>query len=310
VLTVRTWTEGELLGLITSGQEENIQLDFKKTIDTTDKAKTELSKDVSAFANTIGGHIIIGMDEDGQATHKAAAITPLDPGAVSKEWLEQVINSRIHPRLSVRIHPVDLLSTALGKVAYVLEIPESGTAHQASDHRYYRRYNFQSVPMEDYEVRQAMNRASRPAYSAWFRPWVMNQGPAGGRALASLRVTVVNVSELTPSQASAVLYLPAHEFALAGEDWAFTDIEGRRYMRREGSLDALPTPGRQTSIDFAQVNFAKQDLPAASVPIHLKVFDDHGLALHEVYELSLSLPSLTHTVVRSDSDRKPANVAP
>ncbi len=135
-------------------------------------------------------------------------------------------------------------------------------------------------------------------------------GSAGGRALAGLRVTVVNVSELTPSQASAVLYLPAHEFALAGEDWAFTDIEGRGYMRREGSLDALPTPGGQASIDFAQVNFAKQDLPAASVPIHLKVFDDHGLALHEVYELSLSLPSLTHTVVRSDSDRKPANVAP
>lgn len=308
MLTVRTWTEGELQGLIASGQEENIQLDFKRTIGTNDGAKTELSKDVSAFANTIGGHIIIGVDEGVDPPHKASAITPLDPRAASKEWLEQVINSRIQPRLSVKIHPVDLLSTAPGNVAYVLEIPEGSTAHQAYDHRYYRRYNFQSVPMEDYEVRQAMNRASRPAYSAWFQPWVMNRGPAGGRALAGLRVTVVNVSELTPSQASAVLYLPAYELALAGDDWAFTDIEGKRYMRREGSLDALPTPGRPALIDFAQVEFGKQNLPAASVPIHLRVFDDHGLALHEAYELSL--PSLTHTVVRSDSDRKPANAAP
>ena len=96
MLTVRAWTEGELLGLITSGQEENIQLDFKRTIDTTDKAKTELSKDVSAFANTIGGHIIIGMDEDGKATHKAAAITPLDQDSI-KNGSKKSFDSRIPP---------------------------------------------------------------------------------------------------------------------------------------------------------------------------------------------------------------------
>ena len=84
MLTVRTWTEGELQGLITSGQEENIQLDFKKTIDTTDKAKKDLSKDVSSFANTIGGHIIIGMDEDDQATPQGRCDCALRPGSSLK----------------------------------------------------------------------------------------------------------------------------------------------------------------------------------------------------------------------------------
>jgi len=31
--------------------------------------------------------------------------------------------------------------------------------HQAYDHRYYKRYNFQSIPMEDYEVRDLMRRS-------------------------------------------------------------------------------------------------------------------------------------------------------
>ena len=40
----------------------------------------------------------------------------------------------------------------------VVEIPKSLTAHQARDLRYYRRYNFESVAMVDYEIRDVMNR--------------------------------------------------------------------------------------------------------------------------------------------------------
>ena len=47
-------------------------------------------------------------------------------------------------------------------VVYVINIPKSNTAHQASDKRYYRRYNFESVAMEDYEIKDIINRLSSP----------------------------------------------------------------------------------------------------------------------------------------------------
>ena len=38
-------------------------------------------------------------------------------------------------------------------VIYVVDIPQSNIAHQAFDKRYYKRFNFISTPMEDYEIR-------------------------------------------------------------------------------------------------------------------------------------------------------------
>jgi hypothetical protein len=45
---------------------------------------------------------------------------------------------------------------------YVIKIPEGNqTPHMASDNRYYRRYNFESPPMEEYEVRNLYNRLQK-----------------------------------------------------------------------------------------------------------------------------------------------------
>jgi hypothetical protein len=41
-------------------------------------------------------------------------------------------------------------------------IPKSTTAHQASDKKYYKRYNFESVAMVDYEIKDIINRQSNP----------------------------------------------------------------------------------------------------------------------------------------------------
>jgi hypothetical protein len=61
----------------------------------------------------------------------------------------------------VIIHPVDLTS-APNHVAYVVEVPQSSGAHQALDKRYYKRYNFESVPMDHHEIVDVMNRSSKP----------------------------------------------------------------------------------------------------------------------------------------------------
>jgi hypothetical protein len=160
----RPWTEADLMALIATGEKESLTLDYKASasLDRTDKRKSELSKDVSAFPNSAGGVLIYGVLENG---HVPVEIDDgLDPHAISKEWIEQVINSRIQRRIQgIRIDQVELTSHKPGRVAYVVTIPQSTFApHQADDKRFYKRFNFESVPMEEYEVRDVSGRRDTP----------------------------------------------------------------------------------------------------------------------------------------------------
>jgi len=210
--------------------------------------KKELSKDVSAFANTIGGTIVYGIEEDPTSPHKAVKLSLVDPRSVSKEWLEQVINSKIQPRISgIRIHSVDLSKSAPGSVVYVVTVPEGATAHQASDQRYYKRFNFESVPMYDFEIRQILNRVSRPSYRAWLK---VEPTSVAQNIRVVFRAVVVNSSEVTGHDPNAILYLPVKEFGLAGEEWDFTSIMEIKYRRFVGTTGQLWYPGRPNDVRF------------------------------------------------------------
>ncbi len=165
------WREEDLLNLISAGEKESITLDYKAcgSLQNTDGKKNELSKDVSAFANSAGGTIVYGVSENGHVP------TGLDsgfhPNEISKEWIEQVLNSRIQRRISgIRINQIELSTTRPGRVAYAVHIPQSLDApHQAADKRFYKRFNFESVPMEEYEVRDVSRRQSSPDLSLRFQ---------------------------------------------------------------------------------------------------------------------------------------------
>ena len=154
--------EAELNQLIVDGVEEDVHLDYKASdaIAKTDGKRNEIAKDVSAFANSDGGIIIYGISEHNDPTkqHLPESINAVDRTLFSKEWLEQVINSKVRPRISeIIIKPIDIPAVNNG-VVYVVQIPKSHTPHQAADKRYYKRFNFESVPMEDYEINDIRNR--------------------------------------------------------------------------------------------------------------------------------------------------------
>jgi hypothetical protein len=165
------WTETDLLRLITDAVPESIELDYKQSaaLDKSEGKKREISKDVSALANSAGGIILYGMVENGHVPTRLDSGS--DPNVISKEWLEQVINSNIQRRIDgVRINPIPLTHSA-GQVAYVVSVPQSMSApHMAADKRYYKRFNFESVPMEDYEVRDVSRRSEAPDLEITFRP--------------------------------------------------------------------------------------------------------------------------------------------
>ncbi len=165
-------TELQLQDLINQQVEENIHLDYKASgsLSKSDGKKKEITKDVSAFANSDGGTIIYGIKEfdDAEKRHLPESISPVIRQDYSKEWLEQVINSGIQPKIQgVTITPIPIENSA-EKVVYIVNIPKSSTSHQASDFRYYKRYNFESIPMHDYEVRDVMNRDKFPVIDLAF----------------------------------------------------------------------------------------------------------------------------------------------
>lgn len=161
----RNWSEAKLQNFITSEIEESLTLEYKaaEALDRADQKKKEITKDVSAMANSAGGIIVYGIAENSREDkrHLPEKITPVDRTKFPREWVEQIIQA-IRPRIDgILIHSVNL-SSGENDVAYIVEIPPGNTAHQASDHRYYKRFNFQAVPMEDYEIRDVMFREQTP----------------------------------------------------------------------------------------------------------------------------------------------------
>jgi len=138
--------------------EESIHIEFKSAgaLSKKDGQKKEVSKDVSAFANSDGGIIIYGIEEK---NHKAHNLSFIDGNEFTKEWLEQIISSTVNRNIpDLKIFPIRN-NGIISNTIYVVQIPSSIDApHMSRDKKYYKRFNFESVPMEEYEVRQLYGR--------------------------------------------------------------------------------------------------------------------------------------------------------
>src|ERR1700737_1851769 len=161
------WNLERIEQLIRDNVEESLSLEYKGAgaLGKSDTKKAEIVRDISAFANSSGGVLIYGVAEFQQREnrHRPEKIDPVNREEYSKEWIEQIIQS-IQPRIDgIVIEPVNIDNAS---VCYVVTIPQSHTAHQARDHVYYRRHNFNVLPMEDYELRDVMNRRKRPKVRA------------------------------------------------------------------------------------------------------------------------------------------------
>lgn len=166
------WNQDKVQEYIDDKIQENLTLDYKAAdaLQKKDDKKKEITKDVSAMANSAGGIIIYGVREykDKDLSFFPESIDPISQSQITKEWLQQVINT-IRPKIDgIVITPIQI-DRKSDLVVYVVEVPQSTTAHQATDYRYYKRYNSISSPMEDYEIRDIMGRQKFPTFDVFFK---------------------------------------------------------------------------------------------------------------------------------------------
>jgi hypothetical protein len=156
-------SRADLQRLVDEGLEESLTLDYKdsRALTRDGKGPDEMCKDVSALANSAGGQLIYGIQEDKKRGKPKAMDAGVEDPKVTREWIEQVLTSRVQPRMiGVRIDRIEL---SPDKYAYVVTVPPTNIGpHQAPDKKYYRRFDLQSVPMEDYEIRDVQKRTTTP----------------------------------------------------------------------------------------------------------------------------------------------------
>lgn len=295
----KAWELDDLHELISTHAEESSTLEFKRgqvleDLDNqqlADRRKEEISKDVSAFANRMGGVIVYGMEEDNDEPHPAKDFSPVNPTKCSKERLEQIIASRIKPPIpNLVIRSIHVRSDAC---VYVVTIPSSHTAHQASDKRYYRRANFSNQMMDDDEIRQTMNRRTKPTYRAQLAINVK-----GEKRDLWISVSVQNTSVMIGNDISAVLLLPSE---LGVETPAGTEVIDRNtFVRR---LNAFRTtvppqlrPFESLELRFENVGSIPSEPPSWTVPLFVRVYDQFGQAHEAEFVMSLREESLAKII--------------
>ena len=114
--------EKDIQELVDAQVPEGLRLDFKvKNYGKSDLEKRELLKDVSALANSHGGHLIIGVEEsEGVATNVIGVDVDTDAEILR---MEQILRNAIEPPIpGIRIRSIPL---ATERKALLLRIPRS-----------------------------------------------------------------------------------------------------------------------------------------------------------------------------------------
>ena len=109
----------ELLEMIEEG--ENIQCEFKRHFTTPDK----IAREMIAFANTKGGYIIFGVDDDRE-------VVGVDSEKAESEMIKDAADNYCEPPLKYSIDFIELY----GKEVVVVSIPESDNKpHRIQDYQ-------------------------------------------------------------------------------------------------------------------------------------------------------------------------------
>lgn len=152
---MRLETEKDLRKFISNKIPEGRDLDYKREPWPKDQNE-EIAKDISAFANSKGGIIIVGVEED-PLTKQPVCLTPFVVEHNCRERIDQVAHDFIEPPVD-KLEIKQIASKKPSKSYLVIEIPESPKAPHMNkyDYVHYKRLNYTTSRMGAYEIREVL----------------------------------------------------------------------------------------------------------------------------------------------------------
>lgn len=159
------WTLEELCDL-PSGEHDYFDRKSGALLQNSD-FRADFAKALSAFANSGGGHILLGVADDGSIDG-----VPRTRGRTCmREWIEQVIPNLVEPApVAFRVHLLDSTNNIAipdDRVVIVVDIDDSHLApfQSRSTKLYYHRVGGHSVPASHFYLETLRNRKRTPSFS-------------------------------------------------------------------------------------------------------------------------------------------------
>jgi hypothetical protein len=199
------WTEEDVLNL-PEGEHDFFERKAGRLFNDKGNLYAALAKALSALANSGGGHLILGQENNGMID----GIPSHDGRTPIREWLEQKAPYFVaHPLQTFRVHTAVESATGSaippGKVLVVIDVGDSHLApHQAivpkDNPQYYCRMGGHSVPAPHYLVEALRNRLTKAVLEAQLDSVHVARVYPDGQDVAVLAIvlgfTVKNVSRI------------------------------------------------------------------------------------------------------------------
>lgn len=204
-------SEKDIENLIENKIQEDTNLDYKTPDFSKGDFSKELAKDVSAMANSDGGIILYGIQEE---DHFPKEIIWIEKDGGYCERIEQIISSKIFRKIE-NVNVKKVLSDDKTKFVIVIEIPKSDTApHQihkdSKQRRYYKRHGSITEQMEHYEIEDLFFKRKKPVLEIHLNP-LKSKNPA-------FEIDMQNAGKVIAEKVFLKILIP-REFKIDGEGW-------------------------------------------------------------------------------------------
>jgi len=160
----------DLEQLVVDGVPEGKTIEYKREfyrLDDADskvreKQHAEMLKDISSFANTLGGDLIIGLEDvDGKPSNVCGFDVPTGTDKL-KLRIQQLVQNWLEPRVAMSIHSMDV---SPGKAAFVIRVMRSPigphrVTYGGKQGPFWARHSSGTFEMDTHELRQAFTNSA------------------------------------------------------------------------------------------------------------------------------------------------------